>query len=410
MKISERIANCIVRTCKNHRVSRDKTVNFVELWNLIAPKEEVADTLYFVKGFGLKKAAKLILKTNLYLYVASNKSDDVQMFKLDECIFLSKSICHKSVDKVISYFDFVINNLEDYYKSSAKSTLFRSLIKIEENKIKISKFSSKLAELIDSVKNRTLSRVPSDTTIRFNIRVDDYLINGIKEITEQSIESSNKTLNEIGFDNTDNVVLIISSTNNSIVPYQYVYKFENGNINLFRLPLVPVKLERTIPKLGEYFVLYDNSLETESVVITRKSVISFEVFGNEMIKSSSKTGGGASLAGAIIGGILFGTTGAVIGSSVKTNVDTVHEIVDSRKTELYLEDGTSIIFEGIKFYQELKKNISQKSELNITENSNSIIQKNLDSIEELKKLKELLDLNIITEDEFNLKKKQLLKL
>lgn len=112
--------------------------------------------------------------------------------------------------------------------------------------------------------------------------------------------------------------------------------------------------------------------------------------------------------GRIVGGLLAGTTGFLLGTN--TNATTVE--VDKRQTILYLEcDGQedTWVFDSEAYNTfmslipqfEYKKVIS-KPQISKTKSSN-----NLDDI---KKLKELIDIGAITQSEYEAKKKQLLDL
>lgn len=134
-------------------------------------------------------------------------------------------------------------------------------------------------------------------------------------------------------------------------------------------------------------------------------------------------GGGANLGGAIYGGLLFGTAGAIVGSQMGTeiHIDEIKTDVtrhDDRNVEFFYENETgktvSVIFDSSaydclmalipeKAFDSVVTNAQPKEEPVAVASSNS-------SLSQLKELKELLDMGIITQAEFDAKKKQLLGL
>ena len=138
----------------------------------------------------------------------------------------------------------------------------------------------------------------------------------------------------------------------------------------------------------------------------------------------------------IVGGLqlrylLFGGAGAIIGSQMGAGI-TINPIqssvveYDSRVTMLNLKNaqGQAEIKELPYYYSEVFLKVIPEKEFNfiqsqrnaassdqtksIPEQTQSAPTTNM--VEEMKQLKELLDLGLITEDEFNLKRKQILKL
>ena len=134
-------------------------------------------------------------------------------------------------------------------------------------------------------------------------------------------------------------------------------------------------------------------------------------------------GGGANLGGAIYGGLLFGTAGAIVGSQMDTeiHIDEIKTDVarhDDRNVEFFYEDETgktvSVIFDS-SAYDCLMALIPEKafdSVMTSTKpNEEPVVETSGNSsLHQLKELKELLDLGIITQEEFDAKKKQLLGL
>lgn len=146
------------------------------------------------------------------------------------------------------------------------------------------------------------------------------------------------------------------------------------------------------------------------------------------------SGGGVNLGGAIAGGLLFGGVGAMIGSQINTEIkiNPIHTIVtkhDDRNVEFFYEDKSgntvSTIFDP-SAYDCFMKLIPEKAYDSVMAENLSSVANNVKqaeqptvtstttmakpSLSQLKELKELLDMGIITQEEFDTKKKQLLGL
>jgi hypothetical protein len=140
------------------------------------------------------------------------------------------------------------------------------------------------------------------------------------------------------------------------------------------------------------------------------------------------SGGGANLEGALVGGILFGGAGAVVGSSVGTEISSNTKQVDTRKLVIHcLHNNEDAIIarkaDVDAVMLELRKIMPEKeysAENGFTPKNNTVktihtvqtintVQTSND-LEDLRKLKALLDDGIITQEEFDAKKKQLLGL
>lgn len=122
---------------------------------------------------------------------------------------------------------------------------------------------------------------------------------------------------------------------------------------------------------------------------------------SEMNTTTKKKGG---ITRAIVGGTIAGQVGAVIGTS-------------TAKTESQTKPGNKIFYLNVKTYSGTKKisifnpptGLKEFLDKCINDNKTNTIT-NSNTIEEIIKYKELLDKGIITEEEFSLKKKQILNL
>jgi len=172
--------------------------------------------------------------------------------------------------------------------------------------------------------------------------------------------------------------------------------------------LIPYKLTK-IPVENIIYFSKDGTLEHVSVV-----------------SGGGASGGGANLGGAIAGGILFGGVGAIIGSNMHTEIkiDPIKtEIIkkDSRKTYLLYKDENGDLVQqsfDYEYYNFFMKHFPHKEfskvQGHVDASTPDVEEKKANptssNIEEIKKYKELLDMGIITQAEFDVKKKELLGL
>jgi hypothetical protein len=132
---------------------------------------------------------------------------------------------------------------------------------------------------------------------------------------------------------------------------------------------------------------------------------------------STVAGGGTSIGGAVLGGVIAGGAGAVIGS--RKSVKSQTHVVDERIVSLYFTDENNqiqILNLNHDTFQILKYLINDKDYDVMSLKSTSVVQEttavqaNVDVVNEIKRYKELLDAGVITSEEFEKKKAQLLDL
>ena len=162
-------------------------------------------------------------------------------------------------------------------------------------------------------------------------------------------------------------------------------------------------------------------------VIPLKNIVSYQLIGNVEHTAITYGGGGGggvpNLRGAAIGGLLFGGAGAIIGSQTGIFINPISSKIlefDSRRTMLNLknEEGQVEIRELPFYYSEVFMKVIPEKEFHflqantnrsISEQTNASTQ-SVNIVEEMKQLKELLDMNLITQEEFDSKRQQILKL
>lgn len=128
-------------------------------------------------------------------------------------------------------------------------------------------------------------------------------------------------------------------------------------------------------------------------------------------------GGGSSISGAIVGGVIAGNTGAVIGSRKKNDPISSNTIVhDSRTLVLYYyKNRDDLQMQTLKMtidsYSSLLSIIPNKEHAYVVGKGTDLEKaNNSDIINKLKTLKELREQNLITDNEYNTKKDEILNI
>ena len=151
-------------------------------------------------------------------------------------------------------------------------------------------------------------------------------------------------------------------------------------------------------------------------IIPLENILSYQLVGKVEHVSTVSGGGGRggqpNLYGAAIGGLLFGGTGAILGAQTGIHIDPVKSDIkkfDSRKTLLNLKNsqGEAEIRELPYYYSEVFMKVIPEKEFNFLQADKSAETPTQtqttpasNMIEEVEKLKELLDLNLITQEQF----------
>ena len=162
-------------------------------------------------------------------------------------------------------------------------------------------------------------------------------------------------------------------------------------------------------KLFKEYSINPNDIRVLSIPVS--NIKHYKIVGQERSETRVRsTNDGINVKGAIIGGIIAGDAGAVIGSQHnKGQIVSNTEHFDERYVELYYEGNgvTQKIKLSITAYPVLEKCIPEKEYDYVLSNA-SLCDAAPDKFEEIKKYKSLMDDGIITQEEFETKKKELL--
>lgn len=173
-----------------------------------------------------------------------------------------------------------------------------------------------------------------------------------------------------------------------------------------------------------------NSMDDEDLfmasIIPLDNIVSFQLIGDvehvAMVSGGGGGGGQPNLRGAAVGGLLFGGAGAIIGAQTGICINPISSAIkefDSRVTLLNLKnaEGQVEIRELPYYYSEVFMKVIPEKEFNFLQaNKNAETPAHtqntpaLNMVEEMKQLKELLELGLITQEEYDSKRQQILKL
>lgn len=172
----------------------------------------------------------------------------------------------------------------------------------------------------------------------------------------------------------------------------YFFWKDENNLNIVSLPTIHSNSE----KLDFYF-------ELNAAIDIAK--INYYTIQGDKYAITDIQGGGSSLGKAVVGGAIAGGAGAVIAS--RNEIKSTTDVVDDRRTMIYYEDGNekSIIVFSSSAYEYLLKTLPEKEYSFVMSQQNN---KTTSNVLELEQLAELRDRGILTEEEFSVKKKQLL--
>lgn len=269
-----------------------------------------------------------------------------------------------------------------------------------------------------------------------------------------SVKDSQSSLGYCGYTHNcliTSLNLSIMSSDSAVKKVDVIKHFKDYDIQIFDYEILENIFKRLQnPKVNaavdmahakrftEHFSIVSECIEnplkiSRAKIIKKKNIAYYRIEGESQFVSEVK-GGGANLAGAVYGGIIAGGAGAVVGSQLGTDIKTEIVKKDDRKLFLYYYvDGAltseEIISDNIdNVLSLLREWMPDKEYSYVVANNNSIPTKSETkslphydtprieeqaapvkrSYAELKELKELLDLGIITQAEFDQKKREIL--
>jgi len=260
--------------------------------------------------------------------------------------------------------------------------------------------------------------------------IPKHALEFLEIIKEKSAILCAEFAGKCGFKNYG-VTRISHSTFQDLCEGEYFYDFdENDNLRLISLPLSNYSLRTMLynSKTAKYepvysqMVIFDSSKAEFNKIIqlSQDMIYDFDLDGTQVSLTQSTQNGSTPIVKTMFSEFLFGSSYAIINglSSNMPRIDS--KIEDLRTIQIVLNDHSDFRLQGISIYYDLKRyfgNVKNKKvnldpvlETKITQNSKNSSDKFKENVEQLKSLKELLDLGIINQIEFDMKKKELLGL
>lgn len=286
-------------------------------------------------------------------------------------------------------------------------------------------------EVIDAL-NYCKAKVNNVPDPIIKAQVLEWIILADETITEVSIKQQQKSIRHTG------LMKFFDAEKCFFNNLDYSFESNNGGLFGFDNNILFLRQKKEIynsvvgAALDNYSQDYDFSdvLHSAILKIPLDNIIYFKEIGKvdylAKVNGGKINGGGVNIDGALAGGMIFGAAGAIVGSQLgteiqSTDINTTVETVDTRQVSLRYKDSNDKIAEEIYPYEVfdfLMKVIPEK-EITIVnlesqkEKTFTVFKEssqNNNRFEEIKKFKELLDCGIITEEEFQTKKAELLNL
>ena len=252
-------------------------------------------------------------------------------------------------------------------------------------------------------------------------RLKDEAINGQKRKMETNYQKLRHTLNiPANCAKIDVETTVFGLQYKAVAPLGKIKHLPNDfycwneNDTLYIFP-VEEHLEEehiTYSTLAKDLVKQLNGDDIRAYVIRRNEIEFFRFSGNERNQTNIRTENtGVNVKGAIKGGLIAGDAGAILGGLNNThNVYSITEHFDERFVELFykINNRAEKLKLSVTAYPLLEQWFPEKEYEYVISNSSSVADS--DPFEEVKKYKDLLDKGIISEEDFDRKKKELLDL
>ncbi|MDD3106726.1 MAG: SHOCT domain-containing protein [Bacilli bacterium] len=263
----------------------------------------------------------------------------------------------------------------------------------------------------DNLKKQEITNLRED-----NIKIqNDYKIKLDDLLKANGVEFPNNTVQMTPYDSP--TFLFWKSNNKLCYIDMGLSLLDSDNIEILEQLIfesgkkAEILISKTIDSLG--FINIDDILYYK--IIGEKTE-------EQRISGGGSTGGGISASGAILGSIIAGPAGMLLGGRKKQKINSITSqtiIHDNRKVALYYRINKNIRELDFEFDNENNLrmfipykdyNLVQRAGVNSIpdKNNQKLIDKDSNYITELKSLKQLLDGDIITQDEFDKKKNEIL--
>lgn len=264
--------------------------------------------------------------------------------------------------------------------------------------------------------NAMFAKMGTSVNVVIKLEWNDFA----KEISHASLSALNEYLQEIQF-NQYNFVEIKRSTKKDVDTGTSIYMFSDASISLSKLP-GHFASEYIDDDLVNNFFVYDVKLESSKININANDIFDIKYQGTQLMESSVQSSG-IDTPGLFKTGLsefFFGSSYTMLKGISNFSINTSHSINDTRTISVYFNDKTDIEFIGYNIYHEFyrrfgdKKNKERHNELvkavkNKNKKEEAHDDNKLSVISKLKELNDLLKEGVISKEEFEKIKSDLLK-
>jgi len=260
-----------------------------------------------------------------------------------------------------------------------------------------------------------LVNTPKKIDKQGNITYDDFDCFKLEDqISKASMKATDDFVVDSGL-NDYQYVVVTRSSNKDINEGEYIFSFDkDNNLMLLKPPYVMYQ-----NKKDETKIIYDRYEEMKPIIISNDFIKDFQLFGSQLMESSVSSDGildkNPGLVKTVFSEFIFGTAYTIMKNLNRAGISTKHSIKDMRLVQLILNDKTDIELKGVSIYYEFNRrfgSVKNKEKTELDYNNEKAVIKEIKSsqsyIEELKELKELLDVGVITIEEFEARKKKIL--
>ncbi len=226
-----------------------------------------------------------------------------------------------------------------------------------------------------------------------------------------------------------NIVDITRTSNKNLPVGVYLYKFdESDNLFLLKMPLSTI----TETQENKTYYYYNSTEKRDLVIIDKDSIRDFQYFGIQLMQSTSRvSNNNPPIVSTMISELFFGSSLTILKGINKISPTTSHSINDLRTVQVILNDKTDLEFKGISIYYDFNRIFGKVKNKEVKDNGkDNSLEKGISNvkstdnirkpesnknggykyIEELRELKLLLDENIITDKEFEIRKERILSM
>lgn len=188
----------------------------------------------------------------------------------------------------------------------------------------------------------------------------------------------------------------------------YFYKFDDlGNLLLLKAPF----------RFTDEYPIFDYEFIQSTFFISIDEIKDFQYFGTQLMENKINTVTQAPSMGVIFSEVFLGPSYSILKGISKISLSSSHSINDARVVQLVLKDQTDIEFGGITIFYDFNRkfgNVKNKEIIDRALNYPLKLEEkqfekgSIRYIEELKELKLLQESDIITQEEFEERKKIIL--